>query len=96
MAAVAGVQTGPPIRWGNAGGKAIIAEVWRFPASTAADTLSMVSTNIAKFLALIGDVQHTAVTDTEAGITVACITLDTIAASNFIEVLLVGYARDVV
>lgn len=96
MAAVAGVQIGPPIRWGNANGKAIIAEVWRFPASTAADTLALVSTNIAQFIAFVGPFSHTAVTNTEAGVSVAVITSVTIAASNFVEGLLIGYARDVV
>lgn len=95
MAAITSIaQFGPPIRWGNAGGKAIIAEVWRIPASTAGDTQTIVSTNIAKFIGITGAVSHTAVTDTEAGVSVALITSFTIAASNFVEFLLVGYARD--
>ena len=95
MAAVAGVQIGPPIRWGNANGKAIIAEVWRFPASTAGDTLALVSTNIAQLIGVIGPFSHTAVTNTEAGIAVAIITSVTIAAANFVDALVTGYARDV-
>lgn len=96
MPAVAGVQVSPPIRWGNADGKAIIAEVWRFPASTAGFTLALVSTNIAQLIAFVGPFSHTAVTSSEAGISVAVITSLTIAASNFNEGLLIGYARDVV
>lgn len=93
MAAVAIVQYGPPIRWGNAAGRAIIAETWRIPASTAADTATLVSTNIAGFIALVGPATHTAVTDSEAGVSVAVITSVTVAASNFTELLLIGYAR---
>ncbi len=94
MSAVAIAQFGPPIRWGNQAGKAIIAEVWRIPASTAADTATLTSINIAEFIAVVGPVTHTAVTNTEAGVAVAVITTATIAASNFMEVLLIGKARD--
>lgn len=95
MAAITGiVQFGPPIRWGNAGGKAIIAEVWRIPASTAADTQTLTSINIANFIGLVGPATHTAVTNTESGVSVAVITSVTVAASNFTEILLIGYARD--
>ena len=94
MAAITSIaQFGPPIRWGNAAGRAIIAEVWRIPASTAADTQTIVSTNIAGFIGIIGPVTHTAVTDLETGVSVALITTSTIAASNFMEFLLIGYAR---
>lgn len=97
MAAITGIIiTGPPIRWGNANGKAIIAEVWRVPASTAGDTQTLTSTNIAKLIAVTGDVSYTAVTDNEAGISIPVTTLDTVAASNFVNVLVIGYARDVV
>lgn len=94
MAAITGiVQYGPPIRWGNAAGRAIIAETWRVPASTAGDTQTLVSTNIAGFIAIVGDVSHTVVTDTEVGVSVPVTTLDTVAASNFTELLLIGFAR---
>lgn len=95
MAAITSIaQFGPPIRWGNAAGKAIIAEVWRVPASTAGDTQTIVSTYIADFIAIIGPCSHTAVTNSEAGVSVALITSVTVAASNFVEFLLVGYARN--
>lgn len=87
-------QFGPPIRWGNSGGKALIAEVWRVPASTAGDTQTIVSTNISDFVAIIGPCSHTAVTNSESGVSVALITSVTVAASNFVEFLLVGKARD--
>lgn len=95
MAAITSVaQFGPPIRWGNAGGKAIIAEVWRVPASTAGDTQTITSINIANFIGIVGPVSHTAVTNAESGVSVALITSVTVAASNFVEFLVVGYARD--
>jgi hypothetical protein len=96
MAAITGiVQFGPPLRWGQAAGKTIIAEVWRVPASTAGDTQTIVSTYISNFIGVIGGVvSHTAVTDTEAGVSVPLITQTTIAASNFIEFLLIGYAKN--
>lgn len=95
MAAITSIaQFGPPIRWGNAAGKAIIAEVWRIPASTAGDTQTITSNHISNFIGVIGPASHTAVTNTESGVAVALITSVTIAASNFIEILLVGYAKD--
>lgn len=95
MAAITSIaQFGPPIRWGNAAGKAIIAEVWRIPASTAGDTQTIVSTYISDFIAVIGPATHTAVTNTEAGVSVALTTGVTVGASNFVEILLVGYAKN--
>lgn len=97
MAAITGiVQFGPPIRWGNAAGKAIIAEVWKIPASTAGDTQTLASTNISDYIGICGILSATAVTNTESGVSVACTTLATVAASNFAFVLLIGYARNVV
>lgn len=97
MGAITSVaQFGPPIRWGNAGGKAIIAEAWRIPASTVGDTQTITSTNIANFLGTVGLVEHTAVTNSESGVSVAITTEATIASSNFVEFLLVGFARDIV
>lgn len=96
MAAITSIaQFGPPIRWGNAGGKAIIAEVWRIPASTAGDTQTITSVNISDFIGIIGGAaSHTAVTNSEAGVSIALITSVTVAASNFVEFLVVGKARD--
>lgn len=95
MAAVAGVVIGPPIPWGNANGRAVIGEVVRFPASTAADTLAYVAAYIAQIIAIIGDVQFTAPVALESGATTTMTTNDTVAASNFIDVLVIGYARKV-
>lgn len=87
-------QQTPPIRWGNAGGKAIIAEVWRIPASTAGDTQTITSVNISDFIAVIGNASNTAVTNTESGVSIALTTLVTVAASNFTYLLVIGKARD--
>lgn len=95
MAAITSIaQYGPPIRWGNAAGKAIICETWRIPASTAGDTQTIVSVYISNFIAVVGPVSHTAVTDTEAGVSVPLTTLSTIAASNFVEIQLIGFAKN--
>lgn len=95
MAAVAGVTQGPPISWGNAGGRAIIAEVIRFPASTAADTLALVCKYIEEIVAIVGNVSFTTPVKLSTGATSSLITHDTIAASNFNDVLVIGYARTV-
>lgn len=63
------------------------------PASTAGDTQTITSVNISDFIAVIGPVSHTAVTDSESGVSVPLITSVTVAASNFVEFLLVGKAR---
>lgn len=94
MPAVTVTQFGPPLRWGNAAGKAIIAEVWQIPESSAADTATLASINVSNFIGVVGTVEHTVVTNTEAGVSVAVATLVDIATDNFTEILLVGYARD--
>jgi hypothetical protein len=97
MAAVAPVLRQGPIHWGNAGGRAVIAEVWRFPASTAADTVSnFVAQFLEEIIAVIGNVQFTAPAINANGATITTITtLDTIAASNFVDVIFIGFARRV-
>jgi hypothetical protein len=95
MAAVAGVTVGPPIEIGKAVGRSIIMEVVRFPASTAADTLAYVSAYIAEIIAIVGNVSYTAPVAAESGATSTITTHDTIAASNFDSVLVIGYARRV-
>lgn len=97
MAAVVPVLQRGPIPWGNANGRAVIAEVWRFPASTAADTVSsFVSMFLAEIIAVVGNISFTAPAAAESGATIATITThDTIAASNFNDVLFIGYARKV-
>lgn len=95
MAAVAGVTIGPPIPWGNANGRALIGEVIRFPASTAADTLALVCKYIEEIYAIIGNVSFTAPVKASTGATSTLTTHDTIAASNFNDVLVIGYARPV-
>lgn len=95
MAAVVPVLQRGPIAWGNAGGRAIIAEVWRYPASTAADTAAITCAFIAEIIAVIGNVSFQAPVALETGATVGTITHDTIAAPNFDDVVIVGYARKV-
>src|SRR5678815_3411728 len=97
MAAVVPVLQRGPISWGNANGRAVIAEVWRFPASTAADTVSsFVAAFIAEIIAVIGPVTFTAPAAAESGATITTVTTSvTIAASNFVDVLIIGYARRV-
>jgi hypothetical protein len=95
MAAVAGVTQGPPISWSNANGRAVIAEVIRFPASTAGDTLALVCKYIAEIICVVGNVSFTAPVAAETGATSTLTTMDTIAASNFNDVLVIGYARKV-
>lgn len=95
MAAVLGVTKGPPISWGNAVGRAVIAEVIQFPASTAADTLALTCKYIAEIIAIVGNVSYAAPVKAESGATSALITMDTIAADNFNDILVIGYARKV-
>lgn len=95
MAAILGVTTGPPIELGKAVGRSLIMEVVRFPAGTAADTLAFVSQYIAEIIAIVGNVSFTAPVISEAGATSTLTIHDTIAASNFNDVLVIGYARRV-
>lgn len=95
MAAVAGVTPGPPVMLGNAAGRAVIMEVIRFPASTAGDTLALVCKYIEEIIAIVGNVSHDAPVKVSTGATANLITHDTIAASNFDDVIVIGYARSV-
>lgn len=95
MAAVVPVLQRGPIPWGNANGRAVIGEVWRYPASTAADTAAVTCQFIAEIIAVVGNVSFQAPVALESGATVGTITHDTIAASNFDDVLIIGYARKV-
>lgn len=95
MAAIAGVVTGPPFLLSNAVGRAVIAEEVRFPAGTAADTLAYTSPNIAKILAIIGNVSYSAPVEAETGATTTMKIADTIPATEFMSVLVIGHARRV-
>lgn len=95
MAAVAGVTKGPPVFNFSANGRAVVGEVVQFPASTAADTLALTCKYIAEIIAIIGNVSYTAPVKAESGATSTLTTHDTIAASNFDDVLVIGYARQV-
>lgn len=91
MATITGiVSTGKLIPFG--GGPtpgALWAEVWKVPASTAADTQLISSNLLSSILFLIGDVQATALPLAAAN-TAQVITLDTVAASNFVYFLAIG------
>lgn len=88
MAAVVGVFV-QKVPFSNAGPGAFIGEVWRFPASTAGDTMTLTTKYIAKIVAVIGDVSATVL----LGANVASLTtLDTIAASNFMDIIVYGYS----
>lgn len=69
----------------------LIGELWQIPASTAADTATVTAKFIATIIGVIGDVQHTALPLTAAN-TAAIITLDTVAASNFADFIILGFA----
>lgn len=96
MAAITSIAVqGPPILLGNAAGHAVIMEAWRIPASTAGDTQTLVSPNIATIIAVLGNVQHAAPANSENGASIDVITSDTVAADNFTWVLIIGFARRV-
>jgi hypothetical protein len=63
--------------------------VFQLPASTAADTQTITANRLSKILYVIGPVTHTAITDNTA----ALITTTTVAASNFMEILVIGPAK---
>ena len=86
MAAITGIVFVGKIPWPSAGPGCLEAEVWRVPASTAADTQTLTAKYLSKVLYVIGPVSHTALTDNTA----ALITSVTVAASNFVDILLVG------
>lgn len=89
MAAITGIVFVGKIPWSNAASSGLIAEVWRIPASTAADTQAITARFLSKILYIIGPVSHTALTDNTA----ALITSVTVAGSNFIEILVIGPAK---
>lgn len=95
MAAVVGTTPGPPVMLGNACGRAVIMEIVRLPASTAADTMAVVCKYIEEIIAVIGNVSFTAPVKASTGATTTLTTHDTIAASNFNDVLIIGYAKAV-
>lgn len=89
MAAITGIVSTGVIPWGNAAASGLIAQVFQIPASTAGDTQTVVANRLSKVLYVIGPVSHTAITTNS----VALITSVTVAASNFIEILLIGPAQ---
>lgn len=90
MAAITGIVYVGRIPWPSAGPGALTAEIWRCPASTAADTQTITAKFLSKILYVIGPVSHTALTDNTA----ALITSVTVAASNFVDIIVVGPATN--
>lgn len=89
MAAVATVYTGIRFPWPSAVPGSRYAELWRIPASTAADTQTITSPTLSVIEAIIGPVSHTALPLTATN-TAAIITSVTVAASNFVDYLVIG------
>jgi hypothetical protein len=89
------VKPGPSVLLGNAVGRAIIMERFRIPAAAAGDTQTLVSTDIEEVLAVVGNVSYTALSVNPNGVSIPVTLLDTVAASNFADVLVIGYARRV-
>lgn len=88
MAAITGIVfTGIRFPWPTAVGR--YAELWRVPASTAADTQTITSPTLSEIEAVVGPVSHTALPLTAKN-TAALITSVTVAASNFVDVLVIG------
>lgn len=88
MAAITGILFIKKIALGGAVTGGLIGEIWRVPASAAADTQTLVCRYITNVLAVIGNAQYTAPT---AG-SIPALTLDTVAASSFADILIIGTA----
>lgn len=87
MAAITGIVFVRKVNFSNAMPGGLIGEIWRIPASTAADTQTIVARYITNVLSVIGPVSFVALDGTA---TVPLITSVTVAASNFVDVLLLG------
>jgi hypothetical protein len=83
------------VSYGNAAGHALIGEIVRFPAGTAADTLAFVSKYLEEIVAVIGNVSFTAPVKSADGATTTMKIADTVPASEFMDVLVLGFARRV-
>lgn len=88
MAAITGIVYVGKIPWSNANSGALIAEVWRIPASSAADTQTIVAKFLKKILYIIGPVSFTVLGGANSA---ALITSVTVAASNFVDILVIGH-----
>ena len=89
MGAITSMVKVGQLPWGNAAASGLVAEVWQLPASTAGDTQTITARTLSKINWIVGPVSHTALTDNTA----ALITSVTVAASNFVEFLVIGPAR---
>jgi hypothetical protein len=89
MGAITSMVKVGQLPWGNAAASGLQAEIWQLPASTAGDTQTITARTLAKINWIVGPVSHTALTDNTA----ALITSVTVAASNFVEFMVIGPAR---
>lgn len=89
MAAITGiVATGQIIPLPSATPGGLVAEVWRVPASTAGDTQTLTSLRLRKIIGVLGNGSYTALAGANS---VDITTSDTVAASNFTDLWLIGY-----
>lgn len=83
------VYTGIRFPWPTAVPGGRYAELWRVPASTAADTQTITAPTLLTIEAVVGPATHTALPLAAAN-TAALITSVTVAASNFVDLLVIG------
>jgi hypothetical protein len=89
MAAITGiVSTGRIIPLPSSTPGGLVGEVWRVPASTAGDTQTITSLLLRQIVAILGPVSFTALAGANQA---ALITSVTVAASNFVDILVIGY-----
>lgn len=91
MGAITGiVSTGRIIPMPSSTPGGLVAELWQIPASTAGDTQTITSQFLREIVGVIGPASHTALPLTAKN-TAALITSVTVAASNFVDLLVLGY-----
>ena len=96
MAAITTInKPGPAVLLGNAAGRAVIMERFRIPGAVAAlDTQTIVTQDIEEVLAVIGCVSYTVLTQpNSAGVSIPLTLLDAVAANNFADILVIGFAK---
>ncbi len=89
MAAITGILFVKKIPIGGAAAGALVAELWKIPASTAGDTQSLPLRHIKNVLAVVGGASATAQAAAGDGILPVTTTV-TVAASNFTYLYVIG------
>lgn len=87
--ALAAVSTGILVPLGSGAPGSLWMELWRAPAATAADTQTITSNYLSEIKGVTGAFSHTALPLTAKN-TAVLITIDTIAASNFVDFWVIG------